>query len=385
MRNCSGPPVRGNDFFDRQREQRQIWQALETDNLLLLAPRRVGKTSLLIRLAEVAPDQNFQAVVISVADVPDESAFISKLYGEVRKLCGRKNLLSTLAESAMGAFLKKVKKAGGLGFTLELDQKDTSHWAKIGKALTSFLNDLQGNWLLEIDEIPVFVLKILKQEDGKARVARFLYWLRELRQEQTRVRWVFAGSIGLDAITARYHLGGTINDLRLVSLGAFDAKTAHTFLEKLGESYQVSLSRPVRTYLLNKIGWTIPYYIQVFFAELRDDQLDHRDQPKKAAVDRVFEKLLSPSKKAYFDYWRQRLYEELGSPESHRAVKLLNVIAKDETGVSWDLLYQALSSEVSDPNSREAALRYLLNVLEGDGYLVQEENRFRFRMNLLRE
>ncbi|MDQ3773238.1 MAG: hypothetical protein M3461_02095 [Pseudomonadota bacterium] len=47
MRNMTGPVVRGEDFFDREHEQARFWRDLETDNLLLLAPRRVGKTSLM--------------------------------------------------------------------------------------------------------------------------------------------------------------------------------------------------------------------------------------------------------------------------------------------------------------------------------------------------
>ena len=46
MHNLIGKPAEGEDFFDRERELRQVWDRLETDNVLLLAARRVGKTSL---------------------------------------------------------------------------------------------------------------------------------------------------------------------------------------------------------------------------------------------------------------------------------------------------------------------------------------------------
>ena len=50
MRNVAGQVVRGRDFFDRQSEMARFWRDLESDNLLLLAPRRVGKTSLMRKM-----------------------------------------------------------------------------------------------------------------------------------------------------------------------------------------------------------------------------------------------------------------------------------------------------------------------------------------------
>ena len=54
LNNVIGSPVVGADFFDRHEEQARIWRRLEHDSILLLAPRRVGKTSLLHRLEETA-------------------------------------------------------------------------------------------------------------------------------------------------------------------------------------------------------------------------------------------------------------------------------------------------------------------------------------------
>src|SRR4051794_4806680 len=42
-----GAPVRGVNMFGREREVSTLWQRLHRDHLLLLAPRRVGKTSVM--------------------------------------------------------------------------------------------------------------------------------------------------------------------------------------------------------------------------------------------------------------------------------------------------------------------------------------------------
>ena len=76
MRNMTGPVGAWQGFFDREREQARFWQDLETANLLLLAPRRVGKTSLMRRLGEAAPDNGFTAVLVDVSDAGGEAVFV---------------------------------------------------------------------------------------------------------------------------------------------------------------------------------------------------------------------------------------------------------------------------------------------------------------------
>jgi len=45
-----GSPAIGDDFFDREKEISQIISILEKDSILLIAPRRFGKTSIMIGL-----------------------------------------------------------------------------------------------------------------------------------------------------------------------------------------------------------------------------------------------------------------------------------------------------------------------------------------------
>jgi hypothetical protein len=42
--------------------------------------------------------------------------------------------------------------------------------------------------------------------------------------------------------------------------------------------------------------------------------------------------LLAPAKRAYFDYWEQRLKEELGPPDDRQALDLLNSVARNPAG-----------------------------------------------------
>ena len=74
----------GSAFFDRQEVMSRAWDALKTNNLLLLAPRRVGKSSLLNRMNEDSESYGFRAVYLSVPDAEDELDFIKRLVRSLR-------------------------------------------------------------------------------------------------------------------------------------------------------------------------------------------------------------------------------------------------------------------------------------------------------------
>jgi uncharacterized protein len=95
---------------------------------------------------------------------------------------------------------------------------------------------------------------------------------------------------------------------------------------------------------------------------------------------------LSPGKKAYFDYWGQRLTEELGPPDDRQAIELLNVIARNPEGESQEVLRGVLMRHIpEDADRRDRHLRYLLDALTSDGYLVDDNGRLQFRSFLLRD
>lgn len=386
-----GPPVTGPDFFDRERELRQYWEHLHGEDLLLLAPRRVGKTSLMLRLQDTAGERGVEARYLSVAGAEDEADFVKKLYATLPELPSGPGVLNQLRKGPLGSFFKRIKKVEAFKVSLELERLDApeeDRWALLGGALAEALDGRDGRSILLVDELPIFVLSLVRQDPSGRRARRFLSWFRELRQHPDRMgrlRWFLAGSIGLDTVAARYNLGDTINDLYLVHLGAFDTETADRLLQELGRTYELPLGEKVREHILQRIGWLIPYHVQLLFSELRAHCADRGVEPSRKAVDAVFDQLLSPSKKLYFDYWRQRLDEELGRPDSGFALKILNAVAQDPRGMKRKALSPVVGEEVKDPDARDERLRYLLDVLVSDGYLVEQQGRYTFRSPLLRE
>ncbi len=388
MKNRIGSPVSGEDFFDREVISEKIWCYLESGSLLLLAPRRVGKTSLMKRLVEVQANKHgYQAIYLTVEGATDEADFVERLVRAVESLRIEQNnpLLSPVEKSPFYRFLKRINQVEAAGFSISLNDEAKQHWQDTVLALGNRLTEAKQPWLLAVDELPLFVLKLLKLDSSGIRASNFLHLLRELRQNQPEISWLLAGSIGLDTVTARFNMGDTINDLRMVELGPFDNDTAIAFLQVLAESYQIDVPESVCRYAVETIEWPLPYYLQLLFSELRELP-DISDRPLNSAdVDKAIHQLLEPAHKKYFDYWRQRLHEELDSPDDGHAILLLNLICQSAEGSERGLLAARLGEHINDSNLRDQRLRYLLDVLVNDGYLVESGARYRFRLPLLRQ
>lgn len=378
MKISVGNPVEGDDFFDRELEQQRAWRKLEGSHLLMLAPRRIGKTSLILRLCATARQHDRYAVHCSFAKCETESDCIRELF---KALASQQ----TIGQRSKAIFDRvKSFKLGPLG--VDWHEARPEGWREAGEELGIALSEGDDDWLVCIDELPVFIVNLLQQgEDGRRRARAFLYWLRDLRQKHyRRVKWLLAGSIGLDTLAARLRLTDSINDLEPFPLDAFSEDSALRFLEKLAASYALPLDENLRRMIIARVGWPVPYYLQLMFSHLRDECLDSGLAPNAAMIERVFEKLLGNSFRTHFDYWHQRIEEELGQPDAGYAIHILSRISRSTAGETRDNLAQALGARIQSPDERDKALSYLLDVLVSDGYLIERAGRYTYRLEWLR-
>ena len=80
MNNSVGQAVRGKDFWKRVIELDSIWNAIESgSHILLVAPRRVGKTSIMFNLQD-EPKDGYIVVYIDTESADSENEFWQKLF-----------------------------------------------------------------------------------------------------------------------------------------------------------------------------------------------------------------------------------------------------------------------------------------------------------------
>jgi hypothetical protein len=75
----------------------------------------------------------------------------------------------------------------------------------------------------------------------------------------------------------------------------------------------------------------------------------------------------------------------LGRPDAEYALVLLEAACREAEGASESILRQRLAVRISDAGTRDEKLRYLVDVLRNDGYLIEHGGRWRFQFPLLRE
>jgi uncharacterized protein len=385
MRNIIGSPAEGDDFFDRPKILAKLRRELDDQaNILLVAPRRVGKTSLVIRLCELwQSDQRRKAVFLNVEGQGDELAFAEKLIGELARAGLKAEILARATE-----LISKVRQhLGGKGLSvpgLELslgEAADPDH-STLRKVLESVLRKIENGdneVLIAIDELPEFLLALQKAEDGANRVTAILHWLRELRQTfRKKIRWVFLGSIGLENFVEDQKLHRLINDLQVFPLEALSAGEADAFLSGLGESNGLTLEIGERDEIVRRVGWPLPYHLHLVFHELRDIE--------SRSISEAFDSLLQPQKLSYFDTWHERIDVQFSASDATACKAILGLLCKHPDGRERENILAVLMAKPSaDLDKAKEQLARLLIVLQRDGYLHETDGRCAFRSFLLRE
>ncbi|MBK5295469.1 MAG: hypothetical protein JJE04_27800 [Acidobacteriia bacterium] len=368
----------GPVYFDRQEIMFRAWDLLKTSNLLLLAPRRVGKSSLLNRMKEDAPARGYNALYLSVPDAQDELDFIKRLVRGFRD-----------AEWAPGGWVSafKARLPEDLEFVLktgliELKAK-MFDWRRPAEELEALLKKSgDPEMLLLIDELPLLIASIVHQDPSGRRAEQFLLWLKRLR-EQYAPRWFFAGSIGLDSVARRLKLSGTIHDLQPIELGEFSPEMARAYLMSRGRFHQWELTAETIDAILRAVEWPIPFHLNLVFEELRAVVGEGHGHPSPELVEIALQRLMAHGR-THFDHWDERLAKMLDHRIHPCCEIILSLTCLEAAGITVASIDLRLSKEVNDDKERTELLRQMLDLLISDGYLVRQEGVVRFRSALLR-
>jgi uncharacterized protein len=126
------------------------------------------------------------AVYLSVAGVQNELDFVKAIYHAVAESLASGALLPRFVQrlkSRLARFLQRIESVGVPDlFEVGLRQVPPEAWENIGYELIAALRALEGQWLIMIDELPIFVLALLRQEPIPQRARTFLNWFRQVRQ-----------------------------------------------------------------------------------------------------------------------------------------------------------------------------------------------------------
>jgi hypothetical protein len=370
----------------------------EDENLLVVAPRRIGKTSLLRESLRILNSRGRDFCVfvdLQHCSAPEE--VIVSLALATKPISGLWTRALESFKIALGEFWDRVESVGIDVLELRLREGSAEAWQIRGRQMLANLAKAERPVVIYLDELPIVINRMMRGTDrrlnphGIANADLFLSWLRQSATEhQGRIRFVVCGSIGLEPVLHQGGLSQTVTHLRPFPLNSWNREVADGCLSALANSYGLVCDPDTRANMLDHLAeFYVPHHVQMYFGHVLDDCRRHgSNRVTVADTERVYSELMLGT----------RGHAELADYEE----RLLRVIGPDLTPVALDLLTEAAVVGTLQPSAmarivrdlqknsydEASALRDLLGILQHDGYLEQvpEQNgAFRFVSKLLRD
>lgn len=387
MKLSIGKTATGENFYLRNDVISEIYEALEDgNNLLLSAPRRVGKTSV-IQYIKDNPTDKYYCVYIDTEDVIDSQTFFKVLLKAIFDAESKSKFIKSVekAGKVVKGFFSSIDnfEIGGI-FSIDFEDKDKNEIDYFEK-FKEFLEkvDLDGRKiLLMIDEFPV-TIEHIRDEQGEVAAKNFLKQNRSIRQNpdlNKKIQFIYTGSIGLLSVVKKLNATADVNDIQTYRLRPLTLENAILFSKKLLGSYEIDVSEELIQYLLlKKIEWLIPFHIQLAVKEIRD--LSRREQKliDKKFIDKAYDELILNGS-IYLEHYKGRLSQVFNRDELLLVHDYLASITKNKD------VEEAMLYDLAVKHKLEASFRNILLTLEYDGYIVETDGKkWRFYSPILKK
>lgn len=320
-----GAPVSGDNLFGRERELNQIWQRLERgDHVLMTAPRRVGKTSLMMELKR-QPRPGWTVVYVDVEACREAKTCITGIVDELSRVPKfKKHFQWTKRRESLHNFVKGIDiKAGSVSVKLGNDADHS--WIGYADRVMDHMREMAAEdlkLLIIVDELPIAISRIAAGANGSDEATLFLSWYRKLRQNpelQRKVSTLVGGSVGLDGLVHRMNATKLINDISSFSLDSWSKTMAAQFLRQLGDSEGFAIQNEYIDEMLTMLEDPVPYHVQLFFRNLQETCCG---EPNTISIETVRE-----------CFWKQ-LVDENGGEIVNQLLKKLSDVFDVQEGLS---------------------------------------------------
>ena len=365
-----GSVATGRFYYPRTDIVGEIWDELEKGSFILLAaPRRVGKTSVL-RDLEMNPRANYRTKFRTIQAVQSGEEFYKTIY-ELMVECfnSSKVLGNWFTKYAKSRTITEVSTKG-----VKIDKTDFPYQDEINNILKELSNEGETVVLL-IDELPE-VLHRLHKNGRKDEALSILSQLRVWRQnDYKKLQFVFAGSIGIHyvvkTITGRV---SDINDLTKILCAPLNHMEAKDYIQWATEDATVQYDDDQKEYLLKKIQ----HYYTPYFLNLMLDEMDKAAKNQVSAeiiitsleIDAAFDKIVKSND--YFKDWKKRLEDYMPNKDFLFVNKILTHIAHKDA-ISIQSIY-----DLAKKYGKETDYMDFIGDLEEDGYITEEEGFYQF-------
>ena len=353
-------------YYRRNHINEYFWREVGKGNhILFVAPRRVGKSSIMIDLAE-NPPKGYACIYQNIEGVRSRNEFFQRLFHLILQCIQRSTLQQAktfLAQCFKKYNITEVTKTGMKFQGKELDYENEL------RILIPELKAAKVHTVIFLDEFAE-VISRLSRNGKESDAIDILHTLREIRSDKDFEHFtlVFAGSIGLEFVIKSIDRPKLINDLHPIHTTALTQEEGSEFIGQLVRGATIILSPEIVEHIKTKVHHLLPYYIQLMLEEIDLIARELRQpQVAKDMVDQAFNRVLSKNKN--FDDWIERLkdYQHSYFPFINELLKY----AAHNNGISIQNIYnKALDQRFNRADDYMDFVEQLCT----DGYLLRTEN-----------
>ena len=355
-----GTIVKGSSFYDREEECARIVSTLSGgNNIVLYAPRRFGKTSLIFKAIEQLEKADFSCIYFDFMPVFSPESFV-RLY--TKALSAKQSNLNKFSQifSSIVKTIRPVLNFGQDGmpeFSIDFAN------AKVDETVIAQLLDIPETLAEKNKRVIVFFDEF--QEVTKLKNINFEALLRSKVQQQQKTNYLFFGS-------KTHLLKEMFNDKRKafynsalqMSIGPLPQKDTIAFLYTKFSLSNIFISDETAKYII-KIAADIPHYIQLLASEVWQNTINTQTTITKTIVDESAQRLLG---------FKSDYYMELYDRRSPNQKQLLKALTLDRKNIfSADYLKKHRLSAVS---TLQRSVKELINdgIIEkrGDEYFIAD-------------
>jgi hypothetical protein len=367
-----GGALEAGQVVGREFDLATIKERLLEQSVLLVAERRVGKTSLLT-LLRARPPEGSLVLKLSVEGVTAPDELVRRVAQESR------GALPVKLRDRLHGVLDEFGITGLGPVTISSAAMGEWRWKEALRQIVQQLLDEHPLVIIVLDEFP-YMLDNVRRAGGPDVARHILDSLRELRQEVPRLRFLMCGSIGLHHVLRELRDGSwaPINDLAVCSVGPLSDEDAVYLATALlrNEGIDCQGKEDDVGQEIARATENVPYYIHGVAAALK--RIVGRIVVPADAHIVVSATIEDPDDPWGLRHLEERVHDYYGD-RCQAALQILDHIAMSERAPLSELRSLTDVTPIGDRH-----LRALMDDMQRDHYLVQTRGVFAFRLGILR-
>ncbi len=378
----TGAMATGPNFYDRREVIERIWnKAGEGKNLLLRAPRRYGKSSLLDHISK-NPRGPWRVCVIDLQGGKSPEDFVEEI---LKGLMRGPSCSGCLPEELRELEVWKQNESRKMELLRAERRAIGRDWKRYAEALFRAMGSAEEPFLLILDEVSFLLEDMIGLHDRPLdRVRDLMSWFRSIRTNSPHVSFILSGSEHLPSFLESFGIVGFLDDLETVHLDLFTIETGREFIFMTLAGKKIVAGSAEIKEITDLMGEPIPYFLQLFLDAIVRKIRERKDSALHGLKEIYYETLLGPESKRYFESIYQQLerYGRYVKDGRLGAGKILNELASSDS-IGRDGARTIWRETTGDTDRFDL----MLNVLKDDFYIREDnvDGSISFSSKLLKE